>query len=546
MNIKQKTKFHVTEKFHPNGFLKCNAKSLTFIKLSDVCNAIIDCPNGNDELFCNDYICHNDCSCLNQYSLDCNSKIIDNKLENLLKKFKTIQLTNVSKWIMNQSNFQTIYLKIEKSYLIENNMILFVNLRILIIRHINKIKISKLPKYLQTLKIINSSLIGLNVNLFENSKYVKYLDLSLNKLRFLNTNIFKNINQLNELNLNFNNLNYLNLNIFKYTLKLENLFLENSFQYKNYKNFKNFHFYQFQNLRNSTFDFRIICCLIEDVKIKYEKRGKENFLCHSKNNDEFGVCFRFFKKNVFKAFNIILVIINIFLFIIFFLTNNYEYNKNLKILYIFFYSSFLFYNIYLIILNDIFKNNNFKFILKFQFSLSCKIIFIFIINLIFSTSFYENFLLLLKFSKKFKFNKIYFITILLIFGIFYIFILYFLSKNTEDYLLSNIFCHPLLSKDKFIKILCFIFIFFMNFSKIILYILMKKRKLQIYFVLKLIKYILDLLLTFIYFLINFYEYSWKINHIFIIIFQWSFMKIPFAINLKQFIERRRIKKIKKE
>lgn len=319
----------LTETFHPPpGFFKCENEKY-FLKLTQVCNGIIDCKYGTDELFCKEkLICPKKCICNPIYIINCSKESL---LEQPLKTTgqKMLIISDLNKTIEAFQSLSITYFEIEKT-------------------NFQKFKILNLLPNLYYLKITKCNLINLNeiylnndndnnenefvfmiqyLNLMDNPIEINYeysfknfhnlyeLNLSKTKIKYLTKNLFKNLNKLKILKINYCKLSKI------YKNSLIPLKLLNIFQLKSTKILQSINIFSneiIENLKNLKYflsDYYEICCMLKKFHQNYSKCIPNKSLIKSCNDVLSSLILKIFTWffGVFSCiFNFLSLLINAF------------------------------------------------------------------------------------------------------------------------------------------------------------------------------------------------------------------------------------------
>lgn len=285
--------FFFKENFKPPQSFKCKSQNI-FLNLSNVCNEIVDCKYGDDELYCFNFSsmnCPFGCNCQFPLYIKCHPFIsttselfIDFPIKGLV-----INKTDSVPSINFQYNLMIVYLRIEYSQITELMNFNTPNLVKLILRN-NRIKSFDNFNdvkwiYLQYFDLSANLISYIPDNYLLNFPNLYYLDLSFNKIKQINDKIFSSLNQLIYLKLANLNLNSLHKNSFKNLKNLENLYLNNTKLYilldktllKQLKNLK----YLYSNsyflcCMTENFDFNMTECKLNSSIIKSCKKIIKN------------------------------------------------------------------------------------------------------------------------------------------------------------------------------------------------------------------------------------------------------------------------------
>lgn len=196
--------------FKPRGFFKCHNES-TYKRIDQVCNNIIDCVYGSDELLCqyhnfsqtNCYekspsfiICNSDYSQRNTFS--------EKKFINKTLNFQAIRKIEIINDTTNffRNSYYLVYLSVRKTAeLFSHESVKFQNLIFLSLHdnRLNEFPLKTPLKILQYLNISNNPLGSLyflkSIQVF----YLLVLDISYTSIEIIEFSNFKNLVQLREL-----------------------------------------------------------------------------------------------------------------------------------------------------------------------------------------------------------------------------------------------------------------------------------------------------------------------------------------------------------
>lgn len=541
--------------FLPSGYFKCK-KIGKFIKMDKVCDGKYDCENGYDEFFCKNYTCPENCVCNKNYVLNC-QRILNIKLYDL-NFYKIVQFNEINKInslkLSTVKNLQTIFIKFSNSILnyskiLNESLKYFKNLKVFVFennRNMNEnhFHLNFIPKNLQTLKIINSSINHLKTNIFKQLYHLKELDLSLNSITVLNENIFNDLTNLIHLNLSFNKILKFQPFLFKKNLNIQYLNLKRSFISINFHSYTKLHYITHKKLEKLVFDYQFICCFLPK---KIECFGSIKYGLN---------CLKLINYKNFNYIQFIFTFINI-LSLIFYIFSNlqliyyeYVYDKKqnfysniLRNSFNYFYviSDFILFNYNVFIIYLIRKNNFSIFYVNWRLSLQSKILFVILFFLTFS-SFFEQISIKINLRLLPKYFIIFIISILAELSIFF-------WNGWKNLLEGNPFSHPFLIPDKHtIYFICTIFLFvtFLKIFKDILKNIEKKAKFAKLFNINFLKDTLFLVVTLSIFFATLLNLNIQIKYFIIITFNFCLLKLPYKINIRKYIkeneQRKRLEK----
>lgn len=205
------------DNFQPKGYFKCRFDNV-FLAVQQVCNGIINCRFGSDELFCEThYDCPKNCICTSKMSVECK------KFDDIQFKQNSNIFENLTSIVKNLSlmNFNEKYGSWEK--------IKFLSINSLIIKK------SQLKRFSLSSKFPNLILLKLEENLYINLQNILKTPLSkLQKLSFFKSNLnitqsftLNSYKQLRVIDFSSTNINVFHQNFFKNLNYLQKIIIEN-------------------------------------------------------------------------------------------------------------------------------------------------------------------------------------------------------------------------------------------------------------------------------------------------------------------------------
>lgn len=285
------------------GYFKCSNENKYLIN-EQICNEIIDCLDGTDEMFCEaSKKTIQNCEQVN-LMLVCNTKqtVLVDKSVNLKVNDKSIIFIssdgNVELNFLNHSIFVTV-LKITNNtrYISQFNLIMFPNLFYLQIRNClldNKfLFLNQTKKKLQHLDLALTNLNSLKFLKNLNCKNLIYLDISSTKINYISNSELLFVPLLKKLLMNNCSFIKLEKNTFNSLLFLENLIMmRTKFDYE----IEDLEIYNLKRIKKVKSEIFKICCLF----LRYHKLG-ENFYCYP-SSSSFRSCSSLISTNLKKVF----------------------------------------------------------------------------------------------------------------------------------------------------------------------------------------------------------------------------------------------------
>lgn len=258
------------------GFFKCKNEE-KYINVSKICDGIIHCENGNDEISCfNQFLsCPIGCKCTNIFHWNCSSLFIPKNNLNFSyfsqNNLKNLEIQNLRTQLQRIHSIDIKYLKIincnlgeHKPYLDMPNLV-YLNLQKNNLRNPNDV----MEDNFKILQYLDLSFNPIEKIYFTNSlKQLLFMDLSFTSLHLFKYDIFKNLNKLK---------------IFKF-IGCKIIFIE-QISFKNLKNLEQFYinstelpikagitFLKYQkNLQILVSDYFPLCCYFLSISHKYKK-----------------------------------------------------------------------------------------------------------------------------------------------------------------------------------------------------------------------------------------------------------------------------------
>lgn len=393
---------YVIGNFNPYGMLKCK-HDRKYINHSLICDDILDCLDGSDELFCKiPKYCPNSCSCFPNYKINCSNAIISNFNEFFLRKIIIINngKININQTHSSYKNYETIFIKIND---IVNNLWRFLNIFMNIhfldlsknnITHFDSIQSNINSEFLMNLSLNDNPLKKFSVNksfpslIFLNLSNTNIIDIQKNSFKYLkNLKIYlfkyNNLHKLHEQSFyNLKSLIEINFNQTKFVNKM-NIILS----------FKNLH--SNINLKKFISNQYRICCL-------FEKNTQID--CYPKLSNK-NKCFKLIYSNIFNYFIIfklllICLIIPLFIYSLKQIKKFKFYlklvlNENLQ----------LFYFIIILIINNKYENSFYLYEFKHLKSPFCFLLIL--LSTTFSILIFQIILFTFLKNKLYFFNKKY-------------------------------------------------------------------------------------------------------------------------------------------
>lgn len=303
MNINSKT-FTLAD-FFPKMAFSCRANH-SFTLLSRVCDNVYNCPDGTDELFCQEQICPNSCICENFQLLECKGQI--NFSSTNFEYFKHVKIDNlliIQKDESIKKGFNTVALSIKNTKtvvlkkLVENFMnIIHLNLSYNFLNEFQS-KILKNIVLIQNLDLSFNHLKNLHRKSFSDLLNLINLNISFNNLNFIPNYAFFDLISLKKLTIRENGLVHLSEMAFVKLKKLHKIILE--FPMKDHV--KSHHFKYLISLKEAHFLEFQFCCLL--------KNSLKNLQCTYKENN-IKVCmnygFELYDQITFFSLSILIII----------------------------------------------------------------------------------------------------------------------------------------------------------------------------------------------------------------------------------------------
>lgn len=264
------------------GYFKCHSKK-TYIVNHRVCDEIIDCVDGSDEMFCQlTEVYIKNCQQINYIILECNENFQDayepyqgqlKENDKNIRFIKTDKSVNLS-FIQNSIYLTILKIIDNREYFPKLQNVTLPNLYHVLIRNSSLTENSTIFKnQLLKLEYLDISINPINSISFLNnlqSNELKYLDISWTKieiLKKLNIKIIKNLKIFKLMNCKIIEIE---INFFKNMFNLE-ILLMNKTEILN--EIPNVHLKNLKNISNVKSDYFKICCLFW---IQSKEKGKFN------------------------------------------------------------------------------------------------------------------------------------------------------------------------------------------------------------------------------------------------------------------------------
>lgn len=263
------------ENFKGNGFFRCKREN-RFITHNQICDGIVDCLLGSDEISCQGpKINHPSCKLLSFYTVKCNSLNYSSFSNQWNKDFIVKNVEYAKKLIINgeipeinnlKNSTSIVHFQIENSKKFFYKPRNFPNLIYLSIKNcnltINNLMIKNPFKMLITLILSNNPLDSIRFLSFCFCSRLKYIDLSFTKITHLYHTNFINLNNLEILIMKNTKIKKIGDNFFPKNSKLKSLIMIyiGNLRYKNADWVKNL-----KNIQSISSDNFYLCCFIKKI-----------------------------------------------------------------------------------------------------------------------------------------------------------------------------------------------------------------------------------------------------------------------------------------
>lgn len=314
------------------GFFKCRNESI-YLADEQLCNHRIDCKYGSDEILCSSKNSSSIENCqissgLNLFCENNNRKTI--KFVNVENNYKKFQSNGGI--LFKKSN----YLKFFTVVIIENNEFLFKSQKIVLnnifilkilnskIFNLSFIESENFLFKLQTLNVSNCSLTSMKFFRTKNLINLINLDLSRTKINYFVENIFKNLPNIKLFKFEYSNLFSIHKKSFNFLNKLEEIYLKNTFFKAKYSIYFIKNLIKIKTIVSEKFQ---LCCLAWKIY------GK-NVVCSPKPSGFFtckNLIPNFYVKILFWFFGLSGIIGNLYSFIILFYKEHSSFLYRLSI-----------------------------------------------------------------------------------------------------------------------------------------------------------------------------------------------------------------------